>query len=380
MNTLIKILRTLYACSVWLYPREYRLEFGEEILQVFEASLWEAAAQGVWALSLCCLRELRDYPVNLLRTHLEKNRLSSFLRSEPVYFTLRGGFALVVLFVAYHVVSDLVLSQMQTMGMGFFSVYFNDLARPYYDALIALLAWLSAAAVSGTLFALFFGGRARLRWFVLLAGIATLPWWVSYALFWLVGGEQDIAVPYLGRLFPDASENMAWIGVVAVAIVTAGSLLFLLVVLLREQVRFRWLMLAGMAAWMPELMINESFALIQPESISEIQRLASNALLGAFLGGMLGLLLKERRKLLWLLVAGLLLYPAADYVFFHLIYAWLVAPLFPVEMSVEQFALQGSLSAAIQGVIFGLPIAIVFVWLARGHLPQLLGKEVKDPV
>jgi hypothetical protein len=274
----------------------------------------------------------------------------------------------------------LVLSQMQTVGVGLFGVYFNESARPYYDVFIGLLAWLSAAAISGTLFALIFGGRARLRWFILLAGTTTLPWWVSYLPFYKsAGGERQLVVPYLRSHFVvRGPETVAWIGVVATGLVAGGFIVLLLAALWREQVYFRRLVLAGMAAWLPLLVITEIFAFTQPAGISDIQNLVSNALLGALLGGMLGLLLKDRRKLPWLLAAGLVLYPVADYVFFHWIYAWLITPFFPVEMSIEQAALQNGLAAAVEGIIFGLPLAIVFVWLARGNFPQFPRKEMKD--
>jgi hypothetical protein len=387
VNNFINLIQALYAISVRFYPREYRLEFEHELLSVFGALAQDAASRGPVALVVFCLRELRDYPISLLQTHLEKNRMSAFFRSAPVNFTLRGVLAFVALFVAYQVVAGPVNVQMQNFGLSFFGMYVGgDDLRTYantaYNFFVVLLAWFVSAVIGATLFATIFAERARLRWFILVAVMALLPWFIPYVIFQAIsGGEKELAVPHLGRYFIGAEENLLWVGVMIAALLAIGVIAILLAALFQEQAGFRRFVLMGLAAWLPLLIGDEIFALIQPASEVDIQGMLSNALLGACLAGMLGLLLlKDRRKLPWLIAAGLVLYPVAEYLLYDFIYGWLVAPLFNQSVfTLEQMTLQSGLLAAIRGLIFGLPLALIFVWLANGHFRQLRGKEVKDP-
>ncbi|MBN2501448.1 MAG: hypothetical protein JXB38_11765 [Anaerolineales bacterium] len=61
----------LYALLTTLYPTAYRANFREEMLDVFQEALAEAVSRGstqVWCL---LLRELRDLPGALMRSHVE---------------------------------------------------------------------------------------------------------------------------------------------------------------------------------------------------------------------------------------------------------------------------------------------------------------------
>jgi len=52
-----------------LYPGEFRAEFGEEMLAVFAEAVREAAARSGLTLAGVCLRELREWPGNVLAEH-----------------------------------------------------------------------------------------------------------------------------------------------------------------------------------------------------------------------------------------------------------------------------------------------------------------------
>jgi hypothetical protein len=59
--------RRAYALLLRLYPRHFRSEFADEMQDVFESALDEAAGLGFARAAGVWLRELRDLPVNLVR-------------------------------------------------------------------------------------------------------------------------------------------------------------------------------------------------------------------------------------------------------------------------------------------------------------------------
>jgi hypothetical protein len=59
----------LYGGLLRLYPGEFRTEFGEEMLGVFADMVRDAAMRGGLALAGICLRELSDWPRNVLVEH-----------------------------------------------------------------------------------------------------------------------------------------------------------------------------------------------------------------------------------------------------------------------------------------------------------------------
>ncbi len=70
MSALILILSRIYRGLVRLYPRSYRADFGDELVEVFDQALREAAEDGSRTAALQVWRELRDLPGVLIRTHL----------------------------------------------------------------------------------------------------------------------------------------------------------------------------------------------------------------------------------------------------------------------------------------------------------------------
>ena len=104
----------IFAWLIRLYPLEFQEEYGAELQSVFEASLKDAAQGGVWNLLAVCLRELRDFPINLLQTHLEKKHMLKILHSQPVRFAWKGavGFSLsfVVVNMSYQLLQSLLFN------------------------------------------------------------------------------------------------------------------------------------------------------------------------------------------------------------------------------------------------------------------------------
>lgn len=68
MNATRHILGT-YEKLLHLYPADFRAEFGEEMADVFASALQDVSRRDLSAMAAICLRELVDFPKNLLREY-----------------------------------------------------------------------------------------------------------------------------------------------------------------------------------------------------------------------------------------------------------------------------------------------------------------------
>lgn len=69
MSALPRIVRWLYARSLYLYPAGFRVNFGDEMQTVFAQAIAEHTRDGNGKTLTFCLREIRDLPGSLLRQH-----------------------------------------------------------------------------------------------------------------------------------------------------------------------------------------------------------------------------------------------------------------------------------------------------------------------
>jgi hypothetical protein len=63
------IMNRVYRWMISLYPRAFRADYADELLGVFEQAVQEAARRGVGSVLAVGLRELADWPINLLVEH-----------------------------------------------------------------------------------------------------------------------------------------------------------------------------------------------------------------------------------------------------------------------------------------------------------------------
>lgn len=71
MNATRHILGT-YEKLLNLYPADFRAEFGEEMADVFASALRDVSRRGLHSILAICLRELVDFPKNLLREYASR--------------------------------------------------------------------------------------------------------------------------------------------------------------------------------------------------------------------------------------------------------------------------------------------------------------------
>jgi len=74
MRILINTFTQFYLLLLWLYPAQFRTEYGEELRAVFYLRLQDAARRGRVALCARGLRELADLPVAAAREQLQTAR------------------------------------------------------------------------------------------------------------------------------------------------------------------------------------------------------------------------------------------------------------------------------------------------------------------
>jgi hypothetical protein len=105
MKRVLSFIAQIYGGLIKLYPLEFQKEFGEELQVVFSTMVGTAARKSKQALVLTCLQELCDFPILLVRTHLDENNMLKIFHSQPTRFAFRGavgyslGFAFVYFFL-----------------------------------------------------------------------------------------------------------------------------------------------------------------------------------------------------------------------------------------------------------------------------------------
>jgi hypothetical protein len=69
VSRLVPALSRMYRLLLYLYPPSYLAEYGEELMEVYEQALRDAAQDGFWGVISQASRELRDLPGVLIRLY-----------------------------------------------------------------------------------------------------------------------------------------------------------------------------------------------------------------------------------------------------------------------------------------------------------------------
>jgi hypothetical protein len=69
-----RLSRCLYGVLLKVYPPEFQKEFGAELKGVFGQALDAAAERGCLEITAVCVRELRDWPLAVIRAHLRETK------------------------------------------------------------------------------------------------------------------------------------------------------------------------------------------------------------------------------------------------------------------------------------------------------------------
>jgi hypothetical protein len=182
-------LKEIYHLSLYLYPRKFRREFGEEMEEIFASLADDAGQKGSRAMTRLQLREFSELPYNAIREHLAPltTRMVRYFSHHPV---LSGmvGYAL-----GYGLMKIPEVFRDQAPSIFFF---FNSLG--WY--LLVFIAGVIGGSMLGL--SLRHGGS---RWFGLLGGLSQLVSYLLVNMVWF-------------RFFP-GRNNVPVEGVVSLAII-----------------------------------------------------------------------------------------------------------------------------------------------------------------
>ncbi len=239
-----RIAEKAFAAFLRLYPPGFQTEFREEIRGVFSESVQQAERQGVLAVLAVSLREAGDLPINLITEYWEELHMQKLQLSQPVIRPVWWG---AVGFGLSAAVIDLVNSVMYLTQ----SDVVNSPMR-YWNFWVELFGYLVVGGLGGLLFAL----------------ICRQP---GNAKLYFIGGSLGFLIGHL-----------LWYPIM----VGSGILLFYSdtndVTFFAANIIVRWIDLALMVG------LTGLFIGWMNKSLPRAVRLAGSGLLGAVIGGLVG--------------------------------------------------------------------------------------------
>jgi hypothetical protein len=173
-------LASLYASLLNLYPFTYKKEFREDMLLDFSDLVEDARRQGTRSLLVFLLRELCDFPINLLNAHLKEITMHATVGPAFARNILRGAFGFGLAFASMWTTFWLVGNVMQGQGWLFLLRIANSRGWHLdYDRVASTIVSFSGlvlgALLSGILLAVCFRQLHRIKRYLL----ASLLGWVA---------------------------------------------------------------------------------------------------------------------------------------------------------------------------------------------------------
>ncbi len=230
-----------YAVLLSLFPPVYRQEFAEDMLLDFSDLAIDASKKGNGALMLFCLRELVDFPINLLRIHSKEDGMTTVFRAGPARGALQGAVVLGLALAAMMSVVEWILITMQGQGWLFLLRIANSHGwHLSYNLTAEIILYFSAfvtgALLAGLLLALCFRETRRIKYYLL---IAILGWVVPLILIRIIGFLLKVNNESLRNSVLDYS----WIILAGLGFGAVFSLI------LRDRTKTPWLLLAGVLGY-----------------------------------------------------------------------------------------------------------------------------------
>jgi hypothetical protein len=185
-----RLLIKLYAFLLYLYPRSYRGEFAEEMLLDFSDMAADAGKKGPRSLILFCLRELVEFPINLLRIHWRDGHIARVFQSQPVNYGLRGALGFGVLYPLRAIligsfILDALGSPVDDSPIWYLQALYFDLFHTWRGT--EMISWLPGALHAlvtglflGIVFALLFADRRKYPRYILVTAVCWLLHWTLY--------------------------------------------------------------------------------------------------------------------------------------------------------------------------------------------------------
>jgi hypothetical protein len=374
----LTILTVLYGWLLSFYPRAFREEFGEEMLLDFGDKLESASLTGIFPLSAVLFRELRDIPINLLKSHWKESRMIRILSSQPVNHALRGslGYGLVnalAILISWFVSLKLVMPDNSIIGN--IQVFYFDLFHTEHG--LELISWipngigsLLTGLILGILFAVLFADRSKYKRYI-LAGM--LGWFLHDAIGTILDYSINLEF-FLGArysIYFRITEMVLSGAFLALSFVVAKS---------EKSEPIRWLIVGSFAY---PLITYFYLQLLLKFSVIETpwMFIALMVLMVVYIGSVFIFALRSdiKRNTIWMIIAGALGYallPYATHIF--LVWTSLLIPYPDIPSGVMDSSAEWrlmfriALDNLILGMIFGLIMGLMFWFQKKNSNPQIL--------
>jgi hypothetical protein len=374
MKSIPGIVISVYSLVLRLYPGTFRNQFEEQMFLDFSDMAVDARRKGRISFILFCLRELIDFPFNLLIVYFKDGHMLKVLRSQPVNSGLRGSLGFGVAFAGLTIATwrfrGWLFSMVEPMSQRLPAWYYEVLGDYDGDLLFLYVLLLSSSAfaglILGVLLALLLGKRSQFFDYV-LAGM--LGWFIPIAIFTVV-----LSQPFNSNLSLD-NKYSSYLGM-TVPVLHGAFLGAMLNLTVNERITTLRRFILG-------VMVYPTVAYIYLKILSRLDFVthlwlfvAVMILLAMFLGSVIVTVMIGGRKLPWMVIAGAVGYPVLSHV------GMLIARLIHLPMpepgigvsEISPFVLQVSAIAqqAIFGILFGLVLGIFFGYQKRNSPPKII--------
>lgn len=373
MTGIPDIIIRIYFYLLHLYPTTFRKEFQEQMLLDFSDMISDAHRKGNFTLILFCLRELIDFPVNLLRIHMREGPVFKILRSPPVNNGLRGALGFGAAFALSSVVSGLIYwiitgsdnSILDHLQAFYFDAFNKDSELLFNWIFFAVICSGLTGLVLGILFAILFAERSEYPRYILVG-----------MLGWVLHDAVNGVLGYFFNL-PVFLSDRQYLYFTIMASVLSGSFLGLIFIVAKNERRGPVrLMVAGAFAYplISYLYVKQLFNIF---IFTTPWRIVSLAILMVILIGsvfVIAIKSESGRKTIWVVIAGAVGYPVMSYLMYFI--AQLISPPMPswgiIHSERPFFWLEIAVSNGAYGILFGLLVGLVLGFQKKNSPSQII--------
>lgn len=373
MTRMLGVIIRVYDLLLRLYPGSFRNEFEEQMLLDFSDMAMDAEKKGKSSLVLFFLREVLDFPVNLLRVHFKQGYVFKILRSQPVNSGLRGAIGFSVGFAAAAIAiwgfSSWLFSAFEPtvsyLSVWIYDTFQNEDGTRLLSGVLSILSWALTGIVFGLLFALLLGNRTKFLRYMIAGALGwTIPTTVSVILsdsfgwpYFLSESQTrvlDYSIYILIGVFLSAAfivaesdwkEPLRYL-VAGVIIYPFGTYLFIRLLF------YLWLEIT------PWFFISLMVFMIM------------------LISGVIAVVMLSNRKMLYMVIAGAVGYLVLSHAAFYVSYDLLHFPSPPLGVGITPdafivYQFYGMFYEAIFGALFGLVLGLILGYLRKNIQPQL---------
>jgi len=344
MKGFLRAITRIYARLVSLFPPKFRQDFGEEMQVVFSEMLSHAAGQGKWRLAVACAHELIDFPVLLVRAHLEEKHMNAIFRSQPVRFAFRGLVGLSLGLACLRSISMYIVYWLSTSFGG-------QMGAGWLHVLAVFAGCGTAALAAGLVFALLFGERTHMGWYVL---VGTLGWFIPQ------GSLYVLNMSLYNQLDVEQSSMLSY-----VVLALMGGFIGMMLCVANSKRRFSLWPLIAAAFLFPILSFFLPKLFILGVYTSRSFYFATILLLALFLAGAVFLTIKIDRRGLWMVLAGAISYPLIVYLYNLLLQLLHIHLAMPGNSLNAVYQIKAGLLILPEGIVLGLLLGLIFGWQSR---------------